>query len=659
MLLETIIDELTTALQSRVLVLFGHSLERVVMQVPPRLAMGDLATPMALELARVLKKPPRQIAEAVVDGLQLPLLVKSVSVEGAGYINFRIDRGQFTAAYIRDVLARPAPVDEKVTVEHTNINPNKAAHIGHLRNAVLGDALVRCLKWLGYRVETQNYIDDTGVQVADVVVGFERILGDDLHAIRQKINDPSQRFDYDCWDLYSRTSASYESNPERKEWQQETLHKIERGEGETARIAAAVAEAIVRRHLATALRLDIEYDLLVKESDIIKERFWDRAFDLLKASGAVVYETSGKHKGCWVMRLSDSPEFQGLEEPDKILVRSNGTVTYTAKDIAYQMWKFGLLERTFRYREFLRYPDDRVLWETTHDANSDPAAPSFGGAKRVYNVIDTRQAYLQKIVREGLRLLGHARELENSIHFSYEMVALTPATATALGMTLSDEDAAKTYVEMSGRKGLGVKADDLMNELEKKAEEAIHQNVAGREEGDASSEARAEERLALAKQIAVGALRYFMLNFGRNKVIAFDFAQALTFEGDSGPYLQYATVRAENIFRKMRERNVDARLDEPSLDALTIGGEIADDLWEIVRMSAETAGVIRRAVEALELSLLTRHAFEIAQRFNSFYHKYPILNEKDEAERQRRAACAEIFRQSVHGILALLGIPIP
>ena len=650
MILEQITEQLTETLTARVLTLFGHAVDRVVLQAPPRLAMGDLATPLCLELAKALKRKPRELAEAMVDGLKLPMFVQSVTVEGAGYLNFRFDRGAFTAAHIRSVMAPGAPTGDRVIVEHTNINPNKAAHIGHLRNAVLGDTLVRCLKWLGYRVETQNYIDDTGVQVADVVVAFTHLEPKSLAEVRAMIDDPSVRFDYYCWDVYSKMASYYAANPEAQQWRRDTLHAIERHEGETFAFASTIARAIVKLHIATMLRLGITYDLLPKESDIINLHFWDRAFELLKTSGAVIQETEGKHKDCWVMKLDESAEFEGMNEPDKILVRSNGTVTYTGKDIAYQLWKFGLLDRTFNFREFLKYPDGHVLWESTSGEGS-PDAPHFGGAKKVVNVIDVRQAYLQKVVKEGVRQLGHAREAENSIHFSYEMVALTPATAKALGIDVSEEDAKKPYIEMSGRKGLGVKADDLIDALAEKAGESVRE---GRGEG-----LTGEELEQLGRQIAVAALRYFMLKYGRNKVIAFDFNEALTFEGDSGPYLQYSTVRVENIFRKMAERGVDARLDDASLDELTLTEGLTDEMWELVRLSAELPAAIRRATEALELSIITHDLFVLAQKFNSFYHKYPILNEKDPAERQRRAVCAEVFRQTMTATLGLLGIPVP
>jgi len=655
MILEQINEELTDTLKSRVLALFGHAVDRVVLQSPPKLHMGDLATPLCLELAKVLKRKPREIAEAVSKDLALPLFVQSVSVEGAGYLNFRFDRGAFAAAHIRTVMASPAASGDRVIVEHTNINPNKAAHIGHIRNAVLGDTLVRCLKWLGFRVETQNYIDDTGVQVADVVVGFEHLLNEGVAEVTKRTEArgprPEARFDYFCWDLYSKMAGYYAEHPESQQWRRDTLHRIEHGEGETAKLAAVIAPAIVRRHIATMLRLDIEYDLLPKESDIIRLHFWDRAFELLKQSGAVVLETEGKHKGCWVMKLGDTAEFEGMDEPDKILVRSNGTVTYTGKDIAYQLWKFGLLERTFGYKEFLRYGDGRILWESTTEEGS-PAAPKFGGAKRVYNVIDARQSYLQKVVKEGLQLLGHQREAENSIHFSYEMVALTPDTAKALGMEISAEDATRAYIEMSGRKGLGVKADDLLNTLEQKATDAVREGV--KAEGLSDDEMR-----TLGNQVAIAALRYFMLKFGRNKVIAFDFGEALTFEGDSGPYLQYSTVRVQNIFRKMKERGVDALLEDRELDKLTLNEGITDEMWELVRLSADLPSSIRRAVDSLELSVITHDLLTLAQKFNSFYHRFPILNEKDDDERQRRAVCAEIFRRTMVGAMGLLGIPVP
>src|SRR5438046_4423862 len=284
MILEEITEQLTETLTSRVLTLFGHAVDRIVLQPPPNLTMGDLATPIALELEKALKRKPREIAETIANGITLPQHVARVAIEGAGYLNFHFDRGAFTASHIRTVMEPPAVNGDRVIVEHTNINPNKAAHIGHLRNAVLGDTLVRCLKWLGDHVETQNYIDDTGVQVADVVVAFRHLEPKSLAEVKAMIDDPGVRFDYYCWDVYSKMAAYYAANPDAQQWRRDTLHAIEKHEGDTFEFASTIARAIVKRHIATMLRLGITYDLLPKESDIIALHFWNRAFELLKTS---------------------------------------------------------------------------------------------------------------------------------------------------------------------------------------------------------------------------------------------------------------------------------------------------------------------------------------------------------------------------------------
>ncbi|HKD17301.1 MAG TPA: arginine--tRNA ligase, partial [Thermoanaerobaculia bacterium] len=543
-MLEPLRAALTEALRAAARERFDTGLEGIVLERPPRIALGDLACPLAFDLAKTLKKAPRAIATELAGALKLPAGVREARVEGAGYLNFFLDRG----ALVRSLLGGAAPSasrHEKVIVEHTNINPNKAAHIGHLRNAVLGDVLVRALRRLGFEVEVQNYLDDTGVQVADVVAGLVHLRNvTTVEAARAAVaesrfpGEPVQPkgFAYLCWDLYAEVRRTYAANPETKAWSDEVLHAIEAGNNETARIAAIVVEAVSSAHLSTMGRLGIAYDLLPRESDILHKHFWARAFDMLKASGAVHLETEGKHAGCWVLRLAASDEFAGMEEPDKILVRSNGTVVYTGKDIAYQLWKFGLLGADFDYARFRpRWDSGAVeegeipaavrshpLWRTEH-TGGDPSAPPFGRGRRVYNVIDVRQAYPQKVVREGLRALGHPEEADRSIHFSYEIVALSPGAARELAerfgeeYRLSPEDEKKAYVEMSGRKGLGVKADDLFEVLLERS----RGEIAKRRGEEGVSGADAAERDARA--IAIGALRYFLLKVGRTKVIAFDF----------------------------------------------------------------------------------------------------------------------------------------
>jgi arginyl-tRNA synthetase len=668
--LESLRTQLAASLRDAVREVGGEPPERLALERPPRVEMGDLASPVAFDLAKSLRKAPRVIAGQIAESMRLPAGVQKVQVEGNGYVNFFLERGPFVRALLGDT-GKAAPREGKVIVEHTNINPNKAAHIGHLRNAVLGDVLIRALRFLGHTVEIQNYLDDTGVQVADVVAALIHMAGVGTEAaVREVIRtaalpgrDPDPKgFAYVCWDLYAEVGRTYEARPETRAWRTEILHAIEEGRNETARIAAAVAEATSSAHLSTMGRIGVVYDLLPRESDILQKNFWARAFEMLRNAGAVHLETEGKNAGCWVLRLSDSEEFAGMEEPDKILVRSNGIITYTAKDIAYQLWKFGLLGIDFDYKRFTpnwnsgavaenEIPAEvraHPIWRTSHDGR-DPDAPAFGRATEVVNVIDARQSYPQKVVREGLRVLGFRQQADRSAHFAYAFVALSPKAARALSerfgdeYRLSAEDEKKPFVEMSGRKGLGVKADDLIEILNDRARAEVAQR---RSEPD---EAGAEQD---AKAIAVGALRYFLLKFGRNKVIAFDFDEALNFEGDTGPYLQYSAVRADNIFRKLAERQIPEVSPEP--DAVW-----EDDLWEIILMSASWAEVVERAVASLELSTIARHTFSLAQAFNQFYHRHPIVSEDDADLRNRRLASARIFRREISRLLGLLGIPEP
>jgi arginyl-tRNA synthetase len=667
---------LSDAVRAAAKELLGADVDKVVLERPPKLALGDFACPVAFDLAKALKKAPRAIATELAQAVRLPAGVREARVEGGGYLNFFLDRGPV----LRALLDGPAPAaarHEKIIVEHTNINPNKAAHIGHLRNAVLGDVLVRALRHLGFRVEVQNYLDDTGVQVADVVAGLLHLQNVTTVAGAAEVIRESRfpgaaanpkGFAYLCWDLYAEVGRTYAARPETKAWRDDVLHAIEAGDNEIARIAALAVEAVASAHLATMGRLGIAYDVLPRESDILHKHFWARAFAMLKEKGAIHLETEGKHAGCWVLRLSESEEFAGMEEPDKILVRSTGTVTYTGKDIAYQLWKFGLLPIDFDYERFrpdwnsgsLREAEippavlEHPVWRTAHAGGSD-GAPSFGHGARVFNVIDVRQSYPQKVVREGLRALGFDREADRSVHFSYEIVALSPKAARELAerfgeeYRLSAEDEKKPFVEMSGRKGLGVKADDLVELLLERSRAEI-----GKRRGeDAEGGAGAAEQDARA--IAIGALRYFLLKVGRNKIIAFDFDEALNFEGDTGPYLQYSLVRADNIFRKLEEKGIAKGF---ASDTLAVDGW-DDDLWAIALDAASTPDVAERAVDSLELAALARHAFGLAQAFNHFYHRQPILQEEDAGVRNRRIAVARIFRVEMSRLLGLLGIPEP
>jgi len=482
-----------------------------------------------------------------------------------------------------------------------------------------------------------------------VVAGFEHLEKVNAAQVSALVASKDRPFDYLCWDLYARTSQHFKDNPESLAWRHETLHAIEAGEGETAEIAHVVADAIVRAHLKTMLRLGIEYDVLPRESEILHLQFWAEAFEQLKEHRAIYLETEGKNAGCWVMpgsAFSDASD----DEDSKVIVRSNGTVTYVGKDIAYQMWKFGVLGKDFNYRRWLTYPDGHVVWCSTTEPN-EPGAPQFGHAARVYNVIDSRQSYLQDVVVAGLRALGYNDRADRSVHFSYEMVALSPRTCVELGIELSEEDKRRPYVEVSGRKGLGVKADDLIDKL---IENAL------REVDSRHLEAPADERRHVATQIAVGALRYFMLKYTRNSVIAFDFQEALSFEGETGPYVQYAAVRASNILRKLEERGEQLPDFPALLDETAMERQLAsEDLWQLLLAASKADSSIQRAVAAGEPANVAKFAFQLAQAFNNFYHSYPVLQEENAEKRTFLLWMTVYFRAQLERSLAVLGIEVP
>jgi arginyl-tRNA synthetase len=639
---------------------YDLQIESIPLEIPPDLKFGELATPIAFELARKLRKAPRIIAQEIVVALGTLDGFLSFEVAGAGYINARLDRAagvRLTAAMDAGIHA---PTGIHSLVEHTSINPNKAAHIGHLRNAILGDTFVRLLRAAGQKVDVQNYIDNTGVQVADVVVGFLHLEGKSLADARlllSELKSKGQRIDYYCWDLYARTSQWYtsgtdEENKARKQLRYDTLHELERGGSETAEIAELISTAVLRRHLETMLRLDIEYDFLPRESEILHLKFWEAARELLVKSGVLYHETQGKNAGCWVMTRPGAEIAEGdLNEDAKVIVRSNGTVTYVGKDIAYHLWKFGLLGKDFGYKPFFSYPGHEC-WIST-ETGEDPH-PQFGGAQAIYNVIDARQSDPQANVIQALRGMGYTDQADRYTHFSYEMVALTPRCAVELGYDISEEDLKRPYIEVSGRKGFGVKADDLIDKLIA----ATRAEVDARQTGGAEAEAA---RPRIAKQIAIGALRYFMLKFTRNSVIAFDFKDALSFEGETGPYIQYAVVRARNIFRKA-ETTPDAELEEfaklAELDGY-LHGEDAEDIWALWLRAARRTLVLEQCIATSEPAHLAKHAFQLAQEFNNFYHKHHILTEEDPARKTFLLATAAVALRELVLALSWLGIESP
>jgi arginyl-tRNA synthetase len=674
---------------------YGLELEKIVIEQPPRVELGEYALPLAFELAKKLRKAPRKIAEEIVGGIGTIKGFEKLEVASAGYINARVNRAAVAAALAKDEQPAVEVPDGKVLVEHSSINPNKAAHIGHLRNAILGDTFVRLLQFAGREVDVQNYIDNTGVQVADVVVGFLHLEKKSRAEVEQLTRQP--RFDYYCWDLYAKVSQWYERDAENKKVRLEALHEIEEGGNETAAVAELISTAVLRLHLETMDRLGIEYDFLPRESEILRLKFWDAAFGKLRETGVLTFEEAGKNKGCWVMRragtskatskalttedtegteeVTEEETSDGIsEEYQKVIVRSNGTVGYVGKDIAYHMWKFGLLGKDFGYQKFYLYPNRHQCWISAEEGQSEH--PHFGDVAENYNVIDVRQSEAQETVKEALRDLGHAEAADHFTHLSYGMVVLTPRCATELGYDLSEEDKTRPFIGVSGRKGFGVKADDLLDALIASAKGEVDSR---------HSELPEDDRREIAEQIAIGAMRYFMLKYTKASVIAFDFKEALSFEGETGPYAQYAVVRATNIFRKggidpgsFSAEGIDFEKHlAPTAEELPFPGrmnphqssnaarkgplfhEDANEIWELWLAASKTSYVVDQCIATTEPAYLAKHVFQLAQLFNTFYHRYPILSEENEARKKFLLATAAVVRRELIRALGVMGVEAP
>jgi arginyl-tRNA synthetase len=666
----TLTHRLRAALAAHIKEKYGVD-SSVVLERPPKIEMGEAASPVCFELAKRLRKAPRQMAQEIANGLPKIEGIARVEVAGGGYLNAYFDRAAFWetawgqtlagAGASHDGTQQPLKPTEKVIVEHTSINPNKAAHIGHLRNAILGDTMVRILRHSGRDVQIQNYIDNTGVQVADVVIGLLQM--ENRKPVNVKMLAMEPKFDHYCWDLYAKVTSYFAEQKARSAAiRGATLKAIEEGKGEDAEVAEVVADAILTCHLRTMARLDIHYDLLARESEILHLKFWDTAFEMLKRSGVIQLATTGKMAGCWIMPWEEEKDVQDREEKenflddeheniqDKIFIRSNGTVTYVGKDIAYQLWKFGLLGKDFNYRKWPSPTDRGAVWATT-DKVGDSSAPQFGkAASTVYNVIDARQAYLQEVVSEGLRRLGHAKAASNSIHFSYEIVALTPRCAAEMGYELSVEEAKKPYVEVSGRKGFGVKADDLLDKLEDAAFEEVRQRHVEMSEADQKK---------TAHEIAVSALRFFLLKFTRNTIIAFDFKDALSFEGETGPYCQYAVVRIRGIRRKGAEADASTGAFTGAQAGEFLSGPEGGGLWELLLAAGSLGHAVESSIAGQEPASLAKYTFQLAQEFNNFYHKYHILSEQNEQKRAFLFRLTELVESQLVSSLSLLGITAP
>ena len=629
----------------------------VPLNVPPSREMGDISSAVCLGLAKQRRQPPMKIAQETVERLKStpPPFIREIAVSPPGYLNFKVDWIALARELVDRILKEeplleqaPSHQEEKVFIEHTSVNPNKAMHIGHLRNAVLGDTVARILQGLGFSTEVCNYIDDTGVQVVDVVTAFLSLDeplyvegSSDFAAIWAKART-NQRFDYFCWDLYARFQIELEKNPSLMKGREDILHKIEGGNHPVAVFAKEVATRIVHAHLETVGQLSIFYDLLNWESDIIRKGFWGTTFELLKERGALRFEAEGPNQGCWVVPFGGIVETEeGVKSLDKILVRSNGSVTYTGKDVAYQLWKFGLLKKDFSYRKWGVQRNGKSLWTTAPDGEDVPSGRTFGHAQRVINVIDVRQSYPQQVVAECLRQVGFEREADASIHLSYEVVNLSANAARALGCGEKEDGKA---VAMSGRAGTGVKAADFIEMVKRKVIEKADHPLS-------------EE---VASALATAAIRYYLLKFTLESQIIFDFDEALKTTGDTGVYLEYAHARACSILRKAEERRIDVPWSPPCVPS-----QLTETERTLLDALSRFPSAVAKTGRSLRPSQLTEYAFALATSFTDFYEhpdpgaeaQTPFIHLKDEGLRTFRLALVQAFQRVMAKTLSLLGMP--
>ena len=634
-------------------------------------SFGDYSMPvMSWSSKNRLGRPPMLIAEAFADLLREARnpAIAEITVTKPGFLNFRLNHPTIGRSIIEQVYTQGAEFGQsklgqgtKVIVEHTAINSNKAAHVGHLRNSCIGDTVARILRAQGYDVEAQNYIDDSGVQVADVVVGFTLMQQGKLQVPGGNQPQPGESFDYFCSRVYVAVGKQYEEHPELLELRKTVLHAIEHGnEPESgpdfALLARDLSGRIVQAHLKTMARLNITYNLLTWESVILGAGLWDRTFAMLRQSGLLEKPESGPAAGCWLLPFGDDADAEEQTKEnermqDKILVRSDGTATYTAKDIAQHLWKFGLTDDPainvqFRYIPWGTQRDGQMLWTmrvpgdtTTASEEGDPKC--FGHAKRAINVIDIRQSYPQQVVRESLSRLGYEDQAANLTHIGYEVVTLSRSTAAGLGIDTSD---GRNFYPMSGRKGIEIKADDLINA-------AVKSMLARMEEGENKRE-QSEETAAI---LASSAIRYFMIRFGLQQVIALDMEEALRPNGDTGVYLQYAFARANKILRRLKETGYT----EPTrLESLPDTLEQSE--WELLRHIDAYPRRLAETAAQLTPIMLAAYAFDLAAHFSDFYeHTNAILHEKNQTIKAFRTHLVRATVQTMGNVLRVLGfIPL-
>ncbi|MGQ9479194.1 MAG: arginine--tRNA ligase [Thermoproteota archaeon] len=612
---------------NRTLEKFGYSVEARV-EEPPSQELGELATPVAFDLAKKYRENPVKLADTLVNALEtdrLKLVENARNVNG--FVNFKFKRAEYSTLVINEVLSKAEeygkhPVaSKKILIEHTNSNPNKALHIGTLRNAIIGDVLARLLRFLGHDVMVVNYIDDSGSQVADNIVAH--------YYLKVPLEPPGgEKFDEYCGKVYAEYSDKIESSEELRKLRSEVIMRIEEGNNEVVEFARRFSEEVVKCQLETAWSFGVFYDLLNWETDIIRSGIFEWAMKELEEKGALYLEKEGGNKGCLMIRLRDVDEFRRLKSPDEVLMRSDGTATYVGKDIAYAAWKLGLTPMRFKVKDWMRQPNGRMLL-TTHSSGVDY---EFPGADLAVTVVDKRQEYPQMVVKQALKMLGMSPGKEY-YPYLYEVVAMSGETASEI--TSIEEYRGRRIVHMSGRKGIVFNADSLLK--------TVFQKVYG--ETRRRNPSRDEEWVRrVSMGLSTSSIRYSLLKTDRNNIIVFDIKDATRLEGDTAPYLQYTYARACRILEK-------TGLDMDSIEEIRVD---TPEEWSLVKQISKFSWVLDRACKEFALNSIAIYMRQLADVFNSFYEKCPVIT--GEGVRRDRLAIVKAFMITIGNAFDITGI---
>ena len=602
---------------------------------PLQQEFGDLSCNVAFLLSKHLKKPPSKIATELAEAIR-PRIQGSyiLSVDSVGgHINLKANYALLSPATISNVLSNPKNYGypnigqgRHIVIEHTSVNPNKALHVGHMRNVIIGDTLYRIMRATNHRTTVLNYVDDSGVQIADIIVGF-KFAGFPLEPPTK-----NQKFDHYSGDeVYVKINEIYERDPQVAEKRKLVLKEIEEGESEIAHFAMDITLRVLREQLKTCWRMKVRYDLLNFETHIVGSKLWSKTFELLKTNGIAKYEAEGKNKGCWVIGGEEGEE-------DKVLVRSDGTATYIAKDIPYAAWKLGLVKDPFYYSKYIEQWDGSWLYATDLVAGISKSFPdgTFNGGERVITIIDSRQSRLQRIISQVLSKIGVGGG-NKYVHLSYEAVTLSSDTAKEFGIDIGD----RQFMHMSGRKGIYINADYVLDALHAKAYEEVRNR---------NPDFSDQQLNKIAEEISISAIRYNMIKQDFDKIITFDIKESLSLEGDTGPYLQYAYARSQRILEKSQQGIIVGRTNS-AFDRLTHQSEIA-----LIKEIAKLDLVIENAAKSLSLKSLARYAYDLAMTFNLFYEKVPVLREQVNEVRMARLGLVKAFGIALKNTLELLGI---